>query len=142
MSSYPNEIFPTPERSIDDEEFWNACNQEKLVLQYCEECESWMHPPIPLCPSCQSNQTSWREVPGHGEIFSYTTSYYDAGPGYQEHSPYTIIAVRLSDADDTIMISHLVNCDPEKAEIGMPVTVTWEEIDEDITLPLFEPLNQ
>jgi len=36
------------------------------------------------------------------------------------------------------LISNLVDCDPEEIEIGMMVTVVFEEVNAEITLPKFK----
>ena len=36
------------------------------------------------------------------------------------------------------MISNLIDCDPEEIEIGMDVTVVFEEVNDEIPLPKFK----
>jgi hypothetical protein len=37
------------------------------------------------------------------------------------------------------MVSNVVNCPPERVDIGMPVRVVFERISDEIALPKFEP---
>jgi uncharacterized OB-fold protein len=51
-----------------------------------------------------------------------------------------VIHLDGTEDDDVLMISHLVNVDETDIEIGMPVSVNWAEMNDEITLPLFEPV--
>lgn len=96
---------------------------------------------MPTCYECQSLDVEWHEVPGTGEVFTWTTTHYAAGPGYEEYSPYSVAVILLDGTkdQDILMVTHLVNIDADDIEFGMPVTVVWEEVEEGITLPLFQP---
>jgi len=39
------------------------------------------------------------------------------------------------------IMSNLVDVDPEKIEIGMPVEVVWEDMSEDLAVPRFRPAS-
>lgn len=138
-SSYPSGLFPLPEKGIDDGEFWEACNRGELVIQQCADCGELRHPPIAGCPDCHSFDVEWKEVPGTGEVFTYTVTHYAAGPGYEEHAPYNVTVVLLDGTEDVRMVTHMVDVDYDDIEIGMPVEVAWETVDEETTLPLFRP---
>ena len=135
-SEYPAGLFPQP--TVDDEAFWNATADHRLIVQACADCGELRHPPTPICPECLSFEVDWVEVPGTGELFTYTITHYTAGEGYEDYVPYTIGVVMLDGTDDIRFITHLVDVEPEDVEIGMPLEVTFEEV-EDVTLPLFRP---
>jgi uncharacterized OB-fold protein len=35
------------------------------------------------------------------------------------------------------MIANVVECDPESVEIGKQVTVVWDDVDDEVTIPRF-----
>ena len=37
------------------------------------------------------------------------------------------------------LVSELVECSPEDVTVGMPVEVVWEDVTDEVTLPLFKP---
>lgn len=137
--TFPEGVFPQPKWSLDDREFWEACNRKELVIQQCGACGELRHPPTPTCPSCRSFDVEWAPVPGTGEIFTYTTTHHAVGPQYEDNVPYTIVVVRLDGTDDILFLSHLVDAHDDDIHIGTPVEVTWEHVDESTTLPLFRP---
>ena len=133
------EIFPLPEKGIDTAPFWEACNRHELVVQQCADCDALRHPPTPVCPECRSFEVDWAEVPGTGEVYTYTTTHYAASPAHEDHTPYNVSTVLLDETEDIRLITQVVDVDPEAVEIGMPVEVVWEDVNEDTTVPLFRP---
>ena len=47
--------------------------------------------------------------------------------------------VELVEQADLRLTTNIINCAPESLAIGMPLRVVFEEINEDVALPLFEP---
>jgi uncharacterized OB-fold protein len=39
------------------------------------------------------------------------------------------------------MMTNIVDCDPESVTIGMAVTVTFDDVTEEVTLPKFRPAS-
>ncbi len=139
MSTDFPDIFARPEPGIDDAEFWEAANRQELVIQQCADCGAFRHPPRPFCPECQSSEDTWASLPGTGEVYTYTIAEHPVGPNHEEHLPYNVAAVLLDGTDDIRLVTQIVGIEPEDVEIGMPVEVVWEEVDDDTTLPLFRP---
>ena len=50
---------PIPEKTPDNQPFWDAADRHELVLQICETCQSYNHPPGPACAKCGSSELSW-----------------------------------------------------------------------------------
>lgn len=42
-------------------------------------------------------------------------------------------------AEGPRMMTNIVDCDPEAVRIGMAVTVTFDDVTEEVTLPKFRP---
>ncbi len=53
--------------------------------------------------------------------------------------PYVIGLVELVEQDGLRLTTNIVNCPPERLAIGMPLQVTFEILNDDVALPLFEP---
>jgi uncharacterized OB-fold protein len=133
------EVFPTPKQGIDTAPFWEACNRKELVIQECGDCGEIRHPPKPSCPECQSFKKDWREVSGTGEVYTYTITHYAASPAHQGHAPYNVAVILLDDTEDIRFVSQVVDTDPEDIEIGMDVEVVWDDVSDELTVPLFKP---
>ena len=45
--------------------FWDACNEQRLIIQNCKSCDRMQYPPEKLCSSCGSSEDlDWVEVSG------------------------------------------------------------------------------
>src|SRR6516162_6854422 len=56
-----------------DRPFYDAANQDRLVIQYCTVDDRWQYPPEPVCagPCGSADNLQWRENDGAGTIYSY-----------------------------------------------------------------------
>ncbi|MFP8873042.1 MAG: Zn-ribbon domain-containing OB-fold protein [Myxococcota bacterium] len=119
--------------------WWEAAAEHRLVVQRCTSCDQTRHPPAPLCPECRSEDSDWTEVPGRGEVYSYTIVHRPIAAG--QELPYVIAVIALEDSGGLRMISNLVDVNPDAIEIGLPVEVVWEDMSAELALPRFRPLN-
>jgi len=56
-------------------------------------------------------------------------------PAFADRAPYNAVVVQLDEGP--FMVSNLVDIDNEAIEVGLPVEVTFVDLDEDLTLPQF-----
>jgi uncharacterized protein len=120
-----------------DNEFWfAAAHERRLVIQACSDCGRLRHPPSPACPHCRS--FTWHEVPasGRGTVHSYVISHHPKAPGFDY--PVTIVLVDL--AEGTRLVADFAG-DPRTVRIGMPVDVEWLGRDDELTLPRFRAVG-
>jgi uncharacterized OB-fold protein len=111
-----------------DKPFWDACNEDRIVIQNCTACDRFQHPPEPACADCgSSDQLEWREVPGRGIIYSYGVVYDTPIASLQEDQPYNCAVIELDDAPGINMMSHLPGTPVDEVPIGAAVTVVFEE---------------
>jgi len=127
--------FPLPVPNLDNQEFFDKSREHKLVLRHCRDCESFLHPPRPNCPSCGSENLEWLESQGKGTIYTFTITRQPVSRAFVGRLPWAVVEVELEEGIN--LISNLVECDPEEIEIGMPVEVIFEEVNEEFTLPKF-----
>ena len=64
-------------------------------------------------------------------------SYRAPHPGFADNLPFVLAIVELEEGPR--MMTNIVDCDPESVTIGMDVTVTFDDITEEVTLPKFRP---
>lgn len=119
--------------------YWAAAKRQELRVMRCTACGRYRHPPTSDCPSCASNAAEWALLSGQGEIYSFIVDYRLMVPGFDE--PYVVAQVVPIEAqDDTVRITtNIRDCPTDEVSIGMPVQVTFEPLDDDITLPQFMP---
>ncbi|ROS01909.1 putative OB-fold protein [Sinobacterium caligoides] len=123
----------TSPRGHDNGWWWNACDEGKVLIQRCTDCQTLRHPPRPMCGECQSTEWDSIESTLEGEIYSFTTLHYPKIPGYDY--PNTIGVIQLSEG--TRLVANIVDIDYEAVKIGQKVQGAVEQVDEKTMLPVF-----
>lgn len=135
MSTAAKAPRPIPEVDAQLAPFFTAAKDGRLVVQRCTQCEAYRFPPRELCSGCLSTASTWVEVAGRGEIFSYNVMHQVYHPAFAAEVPYAVVVVKL--AEGPKMISNLVDCPVDEIRIGMPVEVVFEPLSDTVTLPKF-----
>jgi len=115
--------------------FWDATREQKLVLQWCDDCNRAIHYPRPRCPHCFGTRLSWRDARGTGTIYAVSVMHQPGNPLMESRLPYAVALVDLDEG--TRMLSNIVGDDALDAPVGARVTVTWEPLSDGKHLPLF-----
>jgi len=113
--------------------YWDAAQQERLLLQRCTRCGQAWHPPSEFCPFCQASEFEWIDATGEGVIHSYTVAHHAAHAAVEVWIPYTILLVDL--VEGPRMIGRLLDAPGEPA-IGTPVRLRFERYS-DLKVPAF-----
>jgi uncharacterized OB-fold protein len=121
----------------DNEWWWDRINEGELPIQRCKQCGTLHHPPRPMCWKCQSLEWDHVAASGKGIVYSYVVVHRPPFPGYE----YPLVVAVIELEEGTRIVSNLVGIDPKDVEIGMPVKVSIENVDEELKLPLFRPAS-
>lgn len=132
--SMPHNHLPeiTPENAF----FWRAGAAGALRFMRCQACGHYIHPPLPICPSCKSREARDEPVSGKGTVLTYTVNRQVWEKGLE--APYVIAIVEIDEQPGLRLTTNIVNCNIGDVRIGMRVRVLFEHC-EDVWLPLFEP---
>jgi uncharacterized OB-fold protein len=132
--SMPHNHLPeiTPENAF----FWRAGAAGALRFMRCQTCGHYIHPPLPICPSCKSREARNEPVSGKGTVLTYTVNRQVWEKGLE--APYVIAIVEIDEQPGLRLTTNIVNCNIGDVRIGMRVRVLFEHC-EDVWLPLFEP---
>lgn len=103
----------------------------RLVLQGCLACGAVQHPPEEVCYRCQGMRFTGVESEGRGRIHSYVVAHHPVSPLLRERVPYGIALVQLDDFPEIRVLGNVLNLPPEELRIGLPLRVTFEEIQDD-----------
>ena len=135
---FPDDM-PRPAINADTQPFFEAAREHRLVIQRCSLCQTYRHPPRPICPRCQSFDVCWTEVAGRGRLFTWSIVHQPLHPATAAILPYVVAVVELEGTGGTRITSNLVEAMPGDFRLGRPVEVVWEDIDANLTLPRFRP---
>jgi uncharacterized OB-fold protein len=111
-----------------DRPFYDAANQDRLVLQYCTVDDRWQYPPEAVCGgACGSaDNLEWRENDGAGTIYSYAVVYDTPIAALQADQPFNCAVIELDHAPGINFLSHLPGQAPGDVPIGGKVKLTFE----------------
>lgn len=125
---------PLPRPDEDSEEFWRYCKEHQLRMQCCGNCGHTRFRPSLVCPKCLSTDATWERLSGLGHIYSFVVVHQPMVPGYDE-VPYVLALVDVDEGPR--MTTRIIGCDPGDIEIGARVQVAFEDVTDDLSLPVF-----
>ena len=129
---------PQPRINNINRPFWEACNEERLLLQQCQStaCGRWIYFPRVCCPHCGGGDLSWKEASGKGRIETFTVVRRPQHPSFFAEAPYYVIAVRLDEGP--LMYSRLERSyHPDLDLTGRSVKVIYSPHGTQQKLPFF-----
>jgi uncharacterized OB-fold protein len=133
-----------PPVSPDTAFFWAGTAAGELRIQECGSCGARRHPPGPMCPRCGAAQRLAGGGPGYvvaggsGTVYSYVVHHHPPVPG--KTLPLVIALVELPEG--VRVLADMPGTDPAQVEIGMPVQIGFERIDDELTLPVWRPAGE
>ena len=127
---------PLPHLTPWNRYFWTSGAEGALRIQHCNGCRRLLHPPLPRCPDCRSDDLGDTVVSGRGVIEAVTVNHQPWHPAFVP--PYVIAIVALAEDPAVRLTTNIVNCAPDDAVIGLAVRVVFDQRG-DVWLPLFEP---
>src|ERR1019366_3037113 len=116
-----------PSTNPDSKPFWDGCARNELLLQRCSACGTLRHPPSPVCANCLGEPAEWVRASGRGTVYTFTIVRQALARGWDEKIPYIVAVIELEEG--LKFLTNLTNVAPEAVTIGMPVEVTFEELD-------------
>jgi uncharacterized OB-fold protein/acyl dehydratase len=131
----PKAKRPRPAVTQDNEWWFDACRQHRLLIQRCASCGALRHPTEPACPICQSFEWDTLEASGRGTVYSFVVNHYPRVPAFDY--PLAVGLIELEEG--TRLVANLTGIDPADITIGLPVEVVFVDHDDDLTLPAFRP---
>lgn len=130
---------PVPEVNPETERFWAAATEGRFLVCECEACGLVFYYPRAVCPDCFSDDVSWIEASGAGEVYAHSTA--ESVSGWPEEALPLVVAYVELDEGPRVM-TNIVDCDPEAIEVGTRVEVRFEPTErDDVAIPVFTPIE-
>ena len=126
---------PLPVIDPDTAPYWRAAKEHRLLLKRCSSCGKTHFYPRELCPHCHADTVDWIEARGTGSIYSFTVARRPAGPAFKPDAPYVVAIIELDEG--ARMMTNIVGCPPDSVKIGQRVSVVFEDVTDEISLPKF-----
>lgn len=128
---------PLPRLDPVNRPFWTGGAENELRIMRCQDCQTFIHPPRPLCHKCLSENVVPHAVAGTGVVDTFTINYQKWHPAAEV--PFVIARVALDGVPGVYLTTNVIGCPVDDVDIGDRVRVKFEQHD-DVYLPLFEKI--
>jgi uncharacterized protein len=115
----------------DDGTLWKGAREGKLLLRACADCDALCHPPLPMCPGCQSLAWKTLAASGQAELLAWFVATHPTQPGI---APRTVAVVRLDEGVN--FVANIVDSPVEAFYEGMRLELCFGSAD-GVPLPHF-----
>lgn len=126
---------PLPVVTEQNRPFWEAAARHEFVLPHCHDCAKVFFPIAPVCPACGSGNLGWKRSSGRGKVSSFVVFHQAFFPFFRDKLPYAVVQVALDEGPR--YNANLHGMAPADIAIGMAVEMTFERVNEAVTLPQF-----
>jgi uncharacterized protein len=129
---------PRPRPAIThDNAFWfEGARAHELLIQHCTSCGTLRHPPLPACGVCRSLDWDTVEASGRGVLYSFVVVHYPQVASFDYPLPIGLVELE----EGTRVVANLSGIAPEELRIGLPLQATFVDFDDELSLPVFEPV--
>ena len=130
--------LPIPQPTDTTRPFWDGLREGKIRIQYSPSAGQWVFYPRVLAPGTLADDLQWREITGHGTVYTYTIAYRPTSPAWRDRVPQLIAVV---ETDEGARIpTELVGVQPEDITVGLRVQPVFEPAaDGETVLLKFKP---
>jgi uncharacterized OB-fold protein len=129
--------FDLPTIEAETKPFWDAAKRGELLIGACNACGRKHYYPRPMCPHCWSDDVIMTPASGRGVVYTYSVVFVNDLPPFNTRLPYVAAQVDLEEG--LRITTNIVQCPHRELQIGMPVTVVFESISDEVVVPVFRP---
>ena len=128
---------PRPALTQDNSFFFEGAARHQLLIQRCTNCGTLRHPPRPACAVCRSFEWDTLEASGRGTVYSFVVNHYPQVPAFD----YPLVVALVELEEGTRLVANVSGITPDTVAIGMAVEAGFEDFDDDLSLPVFHPVE-
>ena len=104
-------------------------------MTHAANYHGYRFPPEIFCPACGSENGEWVEASGRATLYSWTVGHPPMLPYFMERAPWPVAVVQLEEGPR--LVTNILDLSSDAYEIGMPLAVDFEDIDDEVTLVVF-----
>lgn len=111
------------ERPFTVSSFYKFVAEKKLMAAQCDECESLLLPPKPMCTKCFSTNLKWIELENIGNLISYTVIHV-APKEFQSIVPYFVGIIKFKNG---LRLPGIIrDISAEEIKVGIKLKIHFE----------------
>lgn len=127
---YLNPGLPQPVATPLDEPYWAGLRNDQLLVQRCNQCNTWQWGPECICHQCHSSDLTFTATPTQGIVYSYERVWHPVHPALLEQlkneGAYLVVLVELPQAGNIRMLGNLLGDPHQQVDIGARVEGVYE----------------
>ena len=109
--------------------------KKRLRIPSRSNCDHFRHVPREICSHCNSFDWQWVRSSGKGTVYTWTVVVRALHPAFVEDTPMAPVVVEMEEG--VRLLANMLDCPPDQLEIDMPVTIAYEAVTDEVTLPRF-----
>jgi uncharacterized OB-fold protein len=133
---------PIPIPDLLSAPFWEAARARRLVVQRCQSCHYYNHPPRPFCDACLNQDLQFEQVSGRGHIYTFTIMHQRDVAGFENEAPFINLVIELVEQPLLLMVTNVALDERDRVRVGASVKVWFEDRAEDVSIPQFRIANE
>ena len=134
--------FPGVRVDHDNAAHYRGLLDRRLLINRCEDCATWHHPPRPVCPGCWSSNVVPHDVAGTGTVALVTILRQGPRqPGVDYQHGHVLVAIELDEQPGLRVSGTVVGVPGEQIEVGNRVRLVWTDIEGGVPRPDFEVIR-
>jgi uncharacterized protein len=115
--------------------FWEACNQEKFIIQKCQDCGKPQYHYRAMCCHCWSDNVADLPIAGTGTVWTYSVVNKNLTPAFAAWGRYAVGVVELPEG--VRVVSKIDTDDLDSLAIGAPVNLKFALATDGQKIPFF-----
>lgn len=129
--SYLPQVLPVPQPMDGglDKPYLDGLVEERLIIQQCASCKTWIWGPEHVCYNCLAWDPAWVEVEPRGRIYTWTRIWSPGFAPLRPATPFIAALVELPHAGNVRMIGNLLGDRMQQVCIGDEVVGEFEHHD-------------
>ncbi|MDH4365021.1 MAG: zinc ribbon domain-containing protein [Acidimicrobiia bacterium] len=124
------DAFPGVRIDADNAAWHRGLLERRLLVNRCDDCGRWHHPPRPLCPACWGRSITHTEVAGDGFVVLVTALRQgppQPGVDYGDGG-HALVAVELDEQPGLRLAGTVVGTPTAEIRVGDRVRALWRDI--------------
>ena len=126
---------PLPSTSIETEPFWQACNQDRFLVQKCRDCGEVQYHYRAFCCHCWSDAIEDLPISGEGKVWTFSVVEVNRSPQFAEWGVYVTGVIEIPEG--VKIISRILTDNPHQLRIGDDVKVAFATAKTGQKIPVF-----
>lgn len=129
--------WPMPVLDDLNRPLFDGMKEGKVMVQKCDDCNTWLAPSAFICEACGSENVPWVEVSGKGELYTYVVYHRAYAPEFESMVPYNVALIELEEGPR--LLANIIGIDNNDLKIGMALKPVFREVAPGLPLLHFEP---